>query len=117
MSGSLTIGGSATEPAGERIIGPLQIQGNQVVGETLAVPLASGDNTFAIPAGAVLALIIPPQNNSVALKVRTNLNSGDAGLPISPTNPMPYPFPATAPASLIITASGVVTAPLSIVFI
>lgn len=117
-AGTLTITGmSASEAAGERVFGPLSIQGTQVIGETLVAPLAAGDNTFAVPANAVACLIVPPENNTVTLKIRTSLNSSDGGLPISPVNPVVYPFPALAPANLIITAGGVSSAPFTIAFI
>lgn len=119
MAGSLTITGlSATEPAGQRTFGPMTIQGTVTIGETLAVPLASGDNTFSIPAGAVACWLVPPATGGVALKVRTSSNASDAGLPVSSALPFgPYCFPASVPASLIVNAAGAQASPLSIVFI
>lgn len=117
--GSLTITGlSASEPSGYRTFGPITIQGTVVIGETLEVPLVSGDNTFAIPDQATACWIIPPTQGTVALTIRTSANSGDAGLPISAQMPFgPFCFPATVPASLIVNASAVQASPLSIVFI
>ena len=119
MSGTLTISGfSGGEPQGSRTIGPVTITGTTVVEETLNVPLSSGDNTFAVPAGAVACLIIPPANGTAVLKLRTNTNSGDAGLVIPSINlPMVYPFPPTPPTSLIINSGASQTAPLTIAFI
>lgn len=119
MAGSLTISGlSAGEPAGQRTFGPLPITGSTVVGETLESILASGDNTFAIPAGSVAALIIAPVNGTAVLKVRTSANSGDAGLPIAAANlPMVYPFPAALPTSLIVNSSAGQTNPMTIAFV
>lgn len=117
-AGEITItGASSSEPAGERVFGPFQIQGTQVIGETLSQPLAAGDNAFAIPAAATAALIIPPENDTGTLKIRTSANNADAGLPISAVNPMVYPLPSPAPATLIITTSGALTAPLTVAFI
>ena len=42
---------SASEPAGQRTLGPLSIPGTVIVGETLALALASGDNTITVPTG------------------------------------------------------------------
>src|SRR5690242_9561426 len=113
MAGSLTISGlSAGEPAGQRTIGPLTIQGAAVIGETLEVVLSSGDNTFAIPAGSVAALIVPPVNGTAALKVRTSSNNGDAGLPVSVSNPSVISFTASLPTSLIVNSGAGQTAPL-----
>lgn len=117
-AGTFTITGmSASEPAGQRTFGPLTITGQQVIGETLEVPLASGDNTFAVPVGAVAALIIAPLNGTTALTLRTNLNAADVGLAFSGIgNPMVFPF-AVTPTSLIINSSGVQASPLTIAFI
>jgi hypothetical protein len=117
--GTFTIVGlAASEPAGQRTFGPLTIQGTQVVGETLEVPLVSGDNTFAVPVGAVAVMVIPPTTGTVALKLRTNTNAADGGLVLPSVNmPMVYPFPPTAPTSLIVNSSAPQTAPLTVVFI
>lgn len=119
MAGILTISGtSAGESAGGRTFGPISINGSSVIGETLVVALNSGDNTFAVPAGAVAALIVPPASNTAAVKVRSSLNSGDAGLPINPgALPMVYAFPATAPTSLIVNAGSAVASGFTIAFI
>lgn len=119
MAGTFTIAGmSAGEPAGQRTFGPITIQGVTVIGETLDVPLASGDNTFAIPALSVACWIIPPPTGTAALKVRTTANASDAGLPVSPILPFgPYCFPAPLPTSLIVNASAAQALPLTIVFI
>jgi hypothetical protein len=118
-AGTFTISGlSASEPSGERVFGPTTITGTQVVGETLAVPLGQGDNTFAIPAGAVAAWIQAPVNGSVTLTLRTNLNQNDAGMPINGTGaPTIYPFPVSAPGTLIVNSSGPQASPLTIAFI
>ncbi len=118
--GTFTVTGlSASEPTGQRVFGPETITGNQVIGETLAVPLSLGDNTFTVPAGSVAAWIQAPVNGTATLLLRTNLNSSpDLGLPINGTGfPIIYPFPLTPPSTLIINASGAVSAPTSIVFI
>lgn len=119
MAGTLTISGmSSGENAGQRTFGPLTITGTTIIGETLAVSLASGDNTFTVPTGAVAALIIAPTSGAVVLKLRTNTNSGDAGLVLpSASLPVVYAFPATAPTSLIVNAASAQAAPLTIVFI
>lgn len=119
MAGTITITGlSASEPFGERVIGPMTVTGTQVIGVTRADALASGDNTFVVPTGAVAALIAAPTNGAATLKIRTNVNSTDAGLTINGTGaPFFYPFPLTAPTSLIINSSASQTAPLNILFI
>ncbi len=105
MAGTVTITGlSASEPAGQRTLGPMSVQGTIVIGDTQSQSLTSGDNTFNIPAGAVGVVIIPPSTGAATLKYRTSLNSGDAGLPISPTQPFVHVFPSPIPVSVIINA-------------
>lgn len=114
MAGIVSIQGlSASEPAGQRVLGPLSIQGSIVVGDTFSGSLVLGDNTIPIPAGAVGAVIIPPSTGAAQLKYRTSLNSGDAGLPISPSQPFVHIFPSPIPTSIIINANASQTAFLS----
>lgn len=117
--GTFTVTGlSASEPTGQRVFGPETIIGTQVIGETLAVPLSLGDNTFTVPAGSVAAWVQAPVNGAATLLLRTNLNSGDTGLPVNGTGyPLIYPFPLTPPSTLIINASAAQPGPTSIVFI
>ena len=97
-------------PGGGQISETYTIVGSNIVGEVLTLNLASGDNTITIPPSAISVAIVPPNTNAQALKVRTNLNSGDAGLPISATDPWgPYCWRGLAPTSLIINAGGTVT--------
>lgn len=119
MAGTFTITGmSAGEPAGERVVGPITITGAVVVGETLSVQLASGDNTISVPTGSVAVMIRPPTNGTTTIKFRTSLNSSDAGLPLnSATTPFVYRFPSTAPTSLILHASAAMTGFVTVMFI
>ena len=119
MAGSFTIGGmSAGEPAGERLFGPISIQGAVVIGDTFSGPLSMGDNTISVPTGSVAVMIITPQNNTAVIKMRTNSNSGDGGLSLSPSGvPTIYPFPSTAPTSIILNAAVAISAFTSVVFI
>ena len=106
MAGTVTITGlSASEPTGQRTLGPISIQGSVVIGDTSAGALNSGDNTIAVPAGAVGVVIVPPTTGTATLKYRTSLNSGDTGLPISASQPFVHVFPSPIPTSIIINAS------------
>lgn len=118
MPGTFTISGaSVSEPAGQRIFGPLSIIGTTMIGETLELTLNSGDNTVVVPANAVACMILAPSSATATIKLRTNANPGDAGLTLHGTGyPTVYPFPATIPTSLIINAS-VSVGPLTIAFI
>lgn len=121
MAGTFTLtGGDNGLPGGSRTFGPITIQGAAVIGEVLDLALASGDNTVAVPTGAVAVVIIPPSGNTTTLKVRSSLNSGDAGLPINcgtSTGYFLYQFPASAPTSVIITAGAAISAFTEVWFI
>jgi hypothetical protein len=117
LAGTVTITAlSSSEPGGERILGPISTQGTIVIGETLAVPLVTGDNTFAVPAYSTGVVIVQPTNGSVTLTVRTSSNSGDTGLPLSPVNPFFYTFPTAVPTSLILNSSAGQATPITLWF-
>ena len=120
MAGTFTWSGmSAGEPGGERVFGPLTVTGAMVIGETVSVALASGNNTIAVPSGAVAVTVIPPANNTTTLTFRTSLNSGDTGLPLDPAWPgvFMYPFPSIAPTSIIINAASPLSTFVTVIFI
>lgn len=118
MAGTFTWAGmSAGEPAGERVFGPITIQGAVVIGDTFSGPLAMGDNTISVPTGATAVAVITPTNNTTAIKFRTNSNSGDAGLPLCSAGLFVYQFPSTAPTSVILNAASAVSAFTTVVFI
>ena len=119
MAGTFTwTGMSAGEPAGERVFGPITIQGAVVIGDTYSGPLASGDNTIPVPLGALAVTIITPQNNTAVLKLRTSINPLDSGISLNPGGlPTVYPFPATPPTSIILNAASAVNAFTSVIFI
>jgi hypothetical protein len=115
MSGTVTITGlSASEPAGQRILGPLSVQGYIVVGDTQATALAMGDNVIPVPAGAIGAVVIPPATGTATLTYRTNLNQADVGLSISPAQPFVHVFPSPGPTTIILNASAAQSAFTSI---
>jgi hypothetical protein len=103
MAGSLTVGGLATGlPTGQKQIGPLTMQGSALIGTTLDVTLATGDNTLAVPANAAAVVLAVPSNNTATLKVRTNADSGGLSLGLSGFLVVPLPAGAT---SVIVNAS------------
>jgi len=100
------------------VFGPVTIIGHQVIGETLAFALVSGDNTFTVPQGATACWIQGPVNGSATLTLRTNQNQLDVGLPINGLGlPTIYPFPSSQPSTMTINASADQTAPLTVIFI
>ena len=105
----MTIGGmSAGLASGAKAIGPVTTTGLNTVGTILDESLAVGDNAFAVPSGATSVAIFLGYAPAVTVKVRTNLNSSDAGLPISPMSGTPW-FKMDLPTgvtSVILNASG-----------
>ena len=85
MAGTLTVTGmSAGLLTGQKTLGPLSFTGNTAIGGITDASLSSGDNTFSVPTGAVAVLINLGNSPGVTVKVRTNVNSTDAGLEIAP---------------------------------
>ena len=122
MSGTLTISGmQAGLPSGEQITGPITMTGSSVVEWSESTQLNSGDNTFTLPTGVTCtAMLIVLGSGGVAatIKARTNLNSGDAGLPVAPFSGIGFAvFPLTpGVTSVILNASTTVT-PVSLLLI
>jgi hypothetical protein len=89
------------------------------IGSTLVGPLKAGDNRYEVPSEAVAALIFPPSPNGPELRVRTNRNEADAGLPVSEGQPSIYSLPASAPAvtTLIVHSSAACPSAASVVFV
>lgn len=119
MASTLTVAGMAAGLNGGQItLGPSTISNTVAVGELIFQALASGDNTFTVPTGAVACVIWGPSNSAVVLKVRTSLNAADAGLPVNAGNvPTVLAFPATPPTSVIVNAASSTALGLTIAFI
>lgn len=117
MAGSVVIQGFLTgTPSGSLNVGPFTLQANS--GNNLQIQsltLASGANTITIPTWATGMLIIPNTSNAVGLTLKGV--TGDTGVPLSLTNPTgPIEFPATPPASIVLTAASLFVTITSIVF-
>lgn len=57
---------------------------NAPAGGPLNVALTTGDNTLAVPAGAVAVLLVPPTSSTVVKKLKV---PGDAGTPFGRAAP------------------------------
>lgn len=102
----MTLSGlSASEPAGQRVLGPLTIQGSIVIGDTVVQSLNAGDNVISVPSGSTGVVIIPPATGGTVLLYRTALNPADIGLPISPSSPFVHTFPSPGPSTITVNAS------------
>ena len=119
MSGVFTLTGTTgTVGAGQANLEPTVISGNLGVGGMLPITLASGDNTIAVPTGAVGVTIVPPAGNATAIKVRTSLNLGDGGCPINPgAGFYTQQFPGTPPTSIVINAGSAISGVTQVWFI
>lgn len=107
MAGTLTISGLATGLiSGQNIIGPVSMTGVSTEGERLDVTLVSGDNTIAVPSGAVAALVVISSSNTSELKLRTNLNSGDGGTPLGATGFAVWPLYAGTTSLILYAVAG-----------
>jgi hypothetical protein len=106
MPGSLTLTGLVAGLAsGEKVIGPSTMTDVSVVGQITDITLVTGDNTFAVPTGAVAVAVFLPSTNASNITFRTSANSGDSGLPINPSGPwFVIPF-AGSPTSVILHAT------------
>ena len=108
MSGTLTIGGMAAGlPGGYKTIGPITMTGLNTIGQITDTTLASGDNTFSVPSGA-FAVLIAMGTPSATIKLRTSVDSGDAGVNVTPQSGIGFvviPLPSAA-TSVILNASG-----------
>ena len=94
--------------SGQKIIGPVTMTGNTLVGQITDATLQAGDNTFTVPHEAAAVLIVCPLVLSAPeLKLRTNLNSTDGGLPVAGNGWVAFPF-YTGTSSLIIRAAGTI---------
>lgn len=109
MSGQLTIGGKAEGPTGQIDIGPVTITGSNVIGAVDSLELASGDNTISVPKGAVAVVIVfTAIYEGPEVKIRTNLNPLDGGLPVTGQGFAVFPL-ITGTTSIILHAASATT--------
>ena len=104
MGASITVQSAAavTENFGTLTIGPFTVTGT-IVPVALGLALASGNNSFTVPSGAVGAVVSPPAGNAIALKAKTT--TGDTGINIPQQTPSVFFFDtANLPATFYINA-------------
>ena len=113
MAGTLGISGTQTGiPEGSKTLSASITMGS--VGAVTDVVLASGANTVTVPAGAVGCMIVPPSGNTVALTLKGV--AADTGIAISATAPCLLTFPASPPASFVLSAASATTGSTEISF-
>jgi hypothetical protein len=117
VAGSLTLTGMAAGLAsGQKVIGPSTMTGSSIVGTITDIVLGTGDNTFAVPAGASAVAIFLPAANVAVIKVRTDLNSGDTGLSVNPGGPW-LVWPLAAGTTSVTVNAGAGGASVELTFI
>ncbi|HTG20903.1 MAG TPA: hypothetical protein VK681_12735 [Reyranella sp.] len=116
MPGQITIGGKAEGPTGQIDIGPSTMTGSSVVGAVETLELVSGDNAVPVPKGTTAAVVVfTADYEGGEVKLRTSLNPGDAGLPLTAQGYAVLPL-AAGTTSLILHSSGS-TSPVGVTFI
>jgi hypothetical protein len=115
MAGTLTVTGLvAGFLTGEKVIGPVTLTGSATIGQIDDLALSSGDNAISVPAGSSAVLFVLPASNTQVLKLRTNLNSGDAGMPFGPLGWSVLPL-AAGVTQLTVNVSGSTTCEASFI--
>lgn len=116
MPGYVAVSGLITgTPAGTVTVGPYTSPGNtSALFESTTVVLASGTNTIAIPSYANGVIIMPPTSNLIGITIKGV--GGDTGIPMSPSEPAMISFPATPPASFVLSAASAMTLPTQVIF-
>jgi hypothetical protein len=119
MSGTLTLTGMAAGLAsGQKTIGPVTMTGGSVVGQLTDATLATGDNTFPVPPGAFAVAIFLGNSVAATVKLRTNLDAGDAGVQIAPYGGVgfaAFPLPAGTTSVILNASAAVAGAELSFI--
>lgn len=117
MAGTFTITGLAAGLAsGSKTIGPNTMTGSAVVGTVIDATLSTGDNTFAVPTSASACTIFISTTNTAVLKIRTNLDAIDGGLPINPAGPwISWPLAPGTTSVIVNAASGGASVELTII--
>ena len=120
-TGNLVINGNVSNVNGnsQTTIGPTTVTSATAYALSESLTLTSGANTVTLPTGMTVLTIIganganPKPNPTSIVTLTLKGNSSDTGVPISNTYPTTLVWDlATAPSSIIITASGSTTVQL-----
>jgi hypothetical protein len=117
MAGAITLGGEASGLlSGAKQIGPSTMSGNAIVGQITDLPLAPGDNTVIVPAEAgAVAIIFSLVYEAPEVRVRTNLDALDGGLPVPAQGWMAFPLLAGVTSLVLFSALNAGTAELTFI--
>lgn len=109
MSGQVTIGGKTEGLTGQVGIGPITVTGNAVIAQVSTLELKAGDTEVLVPKGAVLVVMeFAAIYEGPEVKLRTNLNLLEAGLPMTGQGFAVLPLTA-ATTSLVLHSAGSTT--------
>lgn len=117
---TIRIDGTITsEPSGSESVGPLYITSAAACYQKQVFTPASGANTVTLPTGTGVptptgCIIIPDTANAVALTLKGV--TGDTGIALSLTKPSILTFPASPPASFVLTAASNFATALTVLF-
>src|SRR5215472_16476033 len=117
MGGYAAISGLVTgTPAGTVTLGPYTIAANSLADfSSQTVSLTSpGSTTITVPSFAAGVIIVPNTANTASLTLKGV--GGDTGITIAPALPCLLSFPASPPASFVITAGASYTGLLQVAF-
>ena len=117
MAGQVLISGQLTGVAAASYIniGPFTIAGNSANNfQVNSVTLASGANTVTVPTWAVGCIINPNVTNTTGLTLKGV--TGDTGVALDPSGPTLLNFPATTPASFVLTAASLFSTVTEVIF-
>lgn len=103
MSSQVNIQGLITStPVGSQKIGPLVVSNTINIAAVTLVSMSAtiSPSAISVPVGATACIITPPNNTPTTITFKTSSNSGDTGLPISPTQSSLFAFAATIPTTI-----------------
>lgn len=114
---TLTISGTMTNAdVGTLQLGPWGITNTSGGGIVERKALASGDNSFTIPSGTKVVIVLPPSGNTVAIKEKGD--AADVGRPILADGDLPLIRPVTAgDTTFILNAAGAISALTTIIYL
>jgi hypothetical protein len=117
MAGAITLGGEAAGLlSGAKQIGPSTMVGKAIIGTVTDLTIASGDNTVSVPTGAAaVAIIFSLIYEAPEVKVRTNLDALDGGLPMPAQGWMAFPLLAGVTSIILHSTSGAGSAELTFI--
>lgn len=107
---------SGLPEGGSRTVGPAVFSSSNASNQVQTPVLASGDNTITLPTNPTVrgCLIFLPAGNTLVVKLKST--GADAGLSIGKTGWFHMCWDDTPPATFVLNAAGLHSAPTTIIF-